>query len=186
MHCEYADTDTASRYVAGTLADAEPFEEHMFECEACAEEVEKGVAIRRALRKPRTRLRWIPLAAAAALAAIVFVLVPRDTPDVMRGTAQAIVVKAVAQRGEVRVEWAAVKGAARYVVTLSAEDGTPLRQRDTTETTVAFKVESAAPAFATVRAMSAEGEEIARSRPQRVTILHAPVPPRRGSPGAGR
>lgn len=168
MHCQYVDTDTASRYVAGTLSDPDRFEEHMFECEACAEEVEQGTAIRLSLRKPRTRVRWIPLAAAAAMIAIVFILIPRDRPDVMRGTAEVIAVKAFAQRGEVRVEWPAVKGAARYIVALSGEDGTQLQQRETTETKVAFRIESSAPAFATVRAMSSEGEEIARSRPQRV------------------
>ena len=169
MHCQYADTDTPSRYVAGTLPENEAlaFEEHCFICEACAEEVESGAAIRLALREPRRRVRWMPLAAAAAVVAIVFVLVPHDAPETMRGTSPAIVVKAVVQGEEVRVEWPAVKGASRYIVTLSGEDGTQLQQRETTATAVTFPA-ARTPAFATVRAMSSEGEEIARSKPQRV------------------
>ena len=161
--CSFADTDAASRYVAGTLAreDADRFEEHAFACERCAEEVERGSAVRLALRRTRPRRRWIPLtAAAAALVVASLLLIERDDPRVRRGEDASIVVKVEGRR----VEWSAVNGAARYVVTLASEDGTVVGERETTSTSTTVS----SGLFVTIRALSADGEELARSKPQRV------------------
>jgi hypothetical protein len=83
--CPIADADTDTRYLAGSLTDAEAeaFEEHYFECDTCWKAVQRGAEIRSALsqsprivekrttpavlRQPIKRRTWWPALAAAAV-----------------------------------------------------------------------------------------------------------------------
>jgi putative zinc finger protein len=180
--CTYADDDTASRYVAGTLpaTEAEAFEEHYFGCSRCWDEVRAGTAVRDALRKtpvlPRaaTPMRWAGLAAAAVLIIIAATLIvprlDRRDVDVERGAGREIVVAVKRAADELHASWPAVSNAARYEVLLQNIEGETLHRAIGTRPQITVKTPPG-DVFLTVSAVDRDGEEIARSRPVR-----APAP----------
>ena len=87
MSCLY-DTETAARYVAGTLdaVTVEAYEPHLVGCADCQQRVRTAATVRSALQaasgaKPVRRGTWIAAAAAVAAAIVVFVVV-RGADDV--------------------------------------------------------------------------------------------------------
>src|SRR5438093_7515954 len=73
QNCRYSDDDEVLRlYVAGRLAEpaAEQFEQHLFECDRCAEEVERAMELRAVMGRRAERRVFLPVAAAAIVAAV--------------------------------------------------------------------------------------------------------------------
>lgn len=161
---EVADRDLAERYVTERLApqEAERLEAHYFECDACWEAVHEAVALRAALGEPVADVdrsppaggaaegprperasssprwkAWVPLAAAAAVAALLLGPVDwgADTEpsagDVVRGPTVALAVEAAVVEGGVRLSWAPVEAAERYEVRLFTGEGELVAERET-------------------------------------------------------
>lgn len=174
--CDYANSDTPSRYVAEALpvAEAEIFEEHYFSCARCWQEVQTGTAAHALLtgaqRQPNTpRPRWwIPLAAAAFIGVIALVAIRdravRDVPDVLRGEAErTIAVMAEREAAQLRIRWRAVARASRYEVVVRSSEGEVLQQKSSAATTIVLDSVNDRDVFLRVTAYDSQGEEIARS-----------------------
>ncbi|MEO6058073.1 MAG: zf-HC2 domain-containing protein [Gemmatimonadales bacterium] len=138
--------DEVAGYVAGTLPPSvrQRVEEHLADCAECTAEL---VAVDR-LRPPGpSRVRWIALGAAAAVAGIVLLgpsLIRRPPADgaPLRGTNPPATTNAVAPadgaelRGGADLIWHAIPGATAYRVSVSRVDGDSVWAATTRDTTL--------------------------------------------------
>lgn len=174
--CDYSDSDTPSRYVAGALASekASAFEEHYFTCDRCWKEVSAGTAAHIALAGVRNiqaeephRAWWLAVAAAViAVAGLVAIRERSDIggPDVFRGRSeQSIAVDVSNQNAQVRVRWQPIANAVRYRVEARDAEGELLREQFSNGTSAALDALPDRNVFIRVTAFDAQGEEIARS-----------------------
>jgi putative zinc finger protein len=153
IECRYSDDDDVLRqYVAGKLSEAaaEEFEEHMFECDRCAEEVERAMELRAVMRKPRQRRVYVPLAAAAIVAAVALSLWqarPRENPIApppLRGLgSREIVASGTLTKGIFTASWKPVRDARSYRVQVFDSIGDPVTWTETSKTTFSAPIGSA-------------------------------------------
>lgn len=188
--CPYtADDDLLRRYAAGKVdgEEADRFEQHLFECDRCWNELREVAHLRSALRD-RMELRRSNvarpiapiLAAAAAMVLIILgawnLYLDRRTPDrtIWRGPhIGAITLSAVRQDSTVSIRWNSIPGASTYVVSIFAADGTLVQRVPATDTNVTVTLEptSAAEAvYARVDAIDRARRPIAESSLQRISI----------------
>jgi len=145
--------DTAALYLAGRLSasEAEAFEEHSFSCPDCREDVRRGAELRETLGKPaivfaaperRSAPRWLPLAAAAAIAIVGIGLWQvahragdRATAPVLRGGGAALLHVRVegGPPGRLSLSWVPLPRASRYVVRVLTPDGRSVWSSETRE-----------------------------------------------------
>ena len=137
-----------SDYLAGRLDDdaREAFELRMFTDPALSIEVERAAELRSALqaetaRPGRRTIQWMPLAAAAAVAALAIALWPGQTgidiempPDdtnssTLRGEPQPWTVGIEASGETLTVSWAPVPGTSSYELIVYLEDGSVVLER---------------------------------------------------------
>jgi putative zinc finger protein len=153
IECRQSD-DVLRQYVAGRLseADAEAFEEHMFECDRCAEEVERAMELRAVMAKPRQRRVYVPLAAAAIVAAVALSLWqarPRENPlanPPLRGTTpREIVATGNFAQGILTASWKPVRDARSYRVQVFDSIGEPVTWTETSMTTFSAPIGPAPP-----------------------------------------
>ncbi len=153
IECRYSeDDDVLRQYVAGKLSEAaaEEFEEHMFECDRCAEEVERAMELRAVMRKPQQRRIFVPLAAAAIVAAVALSLWqarPRENPlapPPLRGTtSREIVASGSVVKGIFTASWKPVRDARSYRVQVFDSIGEPVTWTETSKTTFSAPIGSA-------------------------------------------
>ena len=176
-----SDERRIQEYLAGRLdaADAERFEERMFEDDALAAEVQRALEIRSATTQaaaprataspPRRVLYALAIAAsAAALAVGVIWLQQPQAPDVFRGVEQRMDLAVEAEGGAVRARWRSVAGAAGYELQLFGSDGRLLRSVETDGTTATLDLGAAADgasvaAFVEISALDELGQTLQRS-----------------------
>jgi hypothetical protein len=191
--CPYeGEREVRSSYLAGRLSEAEAtaFEEHYLGCPLCAEAIEIGTKMRSAYGKApvapgvaasaATRLRWLPLAAAAAIAfaAIGVWQIARRPPDaaptsVVRSGATTVLRVSIERSpaGDLSVSWTPISQASRYVVQVLTSDGRSLwtsESREPHRIVPAASLASANPGAALdvqVEALDAMERVIATSEP---------------------
>ena len=139
------DDDAPRQYVAGLLTEeaAEDFEQHFFECDACADEVERAMEIRAALKSRRVGSgRWrVGLAIAATLAAVALGLwqtrlrEPVLAPPPLRGASNREITATGHLAGTTfTAQWNAVKDARSYRVQIFNSVGEPIAWTETSST----------------------------------------------------
>ncbi len=185
--CSYAATDSAVHYVAGRLSEsaAEAFEEHLFTCDRCSDEVRLGLEIKAAASSrshgsagPAVRgALWRPLAVAAALAVAVLGAwqLQRSkglaSGGVTRGEdARVLAVQAHSDAAGVDVSWAPVARADVYRVEVSSADGALLLKREGPESSLRVRRDDLAASadsavYVRVTALDSLRQEIASSPP---------------------
>ena len=143
VECGFDET-AAARYLAGRLgeAEAEAFEAHYFGCDRCWAELRAAQEIRAALGpgkeqgRPGFGRRWLPLAAAAALAASLgtwmLVRTPGgETERVFRaGRGAELELSLLLEPAGVRVAWPAATGVGAYRLRVVTADGTLVTERE--------------------------------------------------------
>jgi hypothetical protein len=136
-----------ARYLAGQLSDAEAeaFEAHYFGCDRCWGLMQRALEVRAAsvpaLRSRTRRWRaWWPLAAAAALAAVLLPWRQKAPDDSVRGTPNALELIASVQDHELGVVWRRIPDADIYRVRLYAGDGERLFGQETTDTSTSVSI----------------------------------------------
>ena len=152
IECRYSDDDDVLRqYVTGRLpeAAAEEFEQHLFECDRCAEEVESAMELRAVMRKPQSRRLYVPLAAAAIVAAVALSLWqarPRETPlapPPLRGsTSREMTASGSLVKGTFTASWKPVRDARSYRVQVFDSIGEPVTWTETSKTTFSASIGS--------------------------------------------
>ncbi|HUJ15543.1 MAG TPA: zf-HC2 domain-containing protein [Thermoanaerobaculia bacterium] len=149
MECRRpADDDVAGEYVAGRLSPraAEEFEQHMFECDACADEVARAIETRAAFRPPTRRVAgggWrVGVAIAATLGAVALGLwqlqiheASLAPPPLRSASAREIRAAGQMSGGTFTASWNAVRGARSYRVQIFNSIGEPLARSETSGTT---------------------------------------------------
>lgn len=142
-----ADDDLVREYVGGKLSDveAEDFEQHLFECDACADEVERAMEIRAALRPPASAVRrsgWpVGLAIAATIGAVALGLwqveIRRQPlgPPGIRGVSREITATGKLNGETFTGTWKPVVGARAYRVQIFNSVGEPVTWSETRNTT---------------------------------------------------
>ncbi len=150
--CRYeTEDDVLRQYVAGKLSesDVEHFEEHLFHCDRCREEVDRAIEVRAALsgepasqRGTRFNVRQYSVLAIAAALAIVVVglwqVRPRqEIPSALLrdGAARAIAATGRLAGGTFTVTWKPVAGAHSYRVQMFNTLGEPVTWTETSSTT---------------------------------------------------
>ena len=142
------DDDAPRQYVAGLLTDeaAEEFEQHLFECDACADDVERAMEIRAALTTRRVasggwRVGRVGLAIAATLAAVALGLwqtrlhEPVLAPPPLRGASSREINATGRLAGTTfTAQWKAVKDARSYRVQIFNSVGEPIAWTETSNT----------------------------------------------------
>ncbi len=191
MQCPYGDDDEIlRRYAAGRLSReaAETFEEHLFACDRCADELQAAIEVRAALatdRRPAHRTtRSVPRSVrysflAAAAAALIISLgfwQSRSSQAPLRDATRGAEARPLAATGSIagetfNVHWQRHPRARQYLVQFFGEDGTPLQSVRTSDT--AASVPLSGPMAATtfywnVQALDAGGVAIDRSELQKV------------------
>ena len=190
--CAYAETDTAVRYLAGKLseAEAEAFEEHLFSCDPCSDETRLGLEIRAATSARSQasadpapwRVPWRPLAIAAALS-VAFLgawMAQRAKPpaaeDVTRGgDVRALAVAAHAGAEGIELSWTPIPHADVYRVEISTGDGGLLLKRDVPDTSASIRdaaVRTSRTVFVRVTALDGLRQEMATSSQIPVVPFH--------------
>ena len=157
--------DAVRQYVAGLLpeAEAEEFEAHLFECDACAEEVQQALEIRAALneapavegRRPRRPLlraaaphAKYSLLAAAAVAAVVAVGLwqvrvarePFSPPPLRSSSTFEIAASGHLNGSTFSATWKPVPGARSYRVQVFDSVGEPVSWTETSSTRLSASV----------------------------------------------
>lgn len=183
--------DLVALYLGGKLpeAEAEAFEAHYFGCERCSGElkaaaqirVAKGVdvfAARWAGKRRAKRVTWTLLAAAAAVAVMVFGLqrlsrrpeISQSEPVWRGSSVQTISLEiSPSPTGQLVLRWRAHPEAQVYVVEIFASDGASVWRQETSEATVSIPVGVLPPSkpgvsfFATVEALDSMHQVIAKS-----------------------
>ncbi|HYS53342.1 MAG TPA: zf-HC2 domain-containing protein [Thermoanaerobaculia bacterium] len=155
QNCRYSDEDDVLRaYVAGRLSEsaAEEFEQHLFECDRCAQEVERAVELRSVMGRREKQSPLLPLAAAAIVAAVAISLWqarPREaslTPPPLRGiSGREIMASGRLVDGVFTASWKPVRGARSYRVQIFDSIGEPVTWTETSKTTVSATIGSAPP-----------------------------------------
>ena len=150
-----ADDDALRDYVAGKLSPeaAEEFEQHLFECDACADEVQRAIEIRAALRTPARRAaggRWgVGLAIAATIGAIAFGLWQVElrrqplAPPPLRGSAHEITATGTLNGATFTAIWKPVANARSYRVQIFNAIGEPVTFTETGSTTFSATIGAA-------------------------------------------
>lgn len=173
--CPYAeDADVEQRYLAGTLTEneAEEFERHYFECDACFARVRRATEIKAAFDESPSSTHVVPLQPArrrssfiagivtlAAAAVVLFIVVPfrrannnageskpvANTPavDVTRGSTVLLTVTSRATTDALTAAWNKPPRATSYRVRLLSADGTLIFQRETRDTSIVLPPDSA-------------------------------------------
>ncbi len=147
--------------------EAEAFERHYFGCERCWTEVQRAIELRAALKQdaPATPIAgavppvrhaarrvwwpWIAAAATIVLVAGIWQANRTSTPPASEGPAVTDVVRSPSDSGfsvqitrsapgRVQLQWPAQPKAARYVVKISAADGTPVLTREVSTASIDF------------------------------------------------
>lgn len=186
------DETLAARYLAGRLseAEAEAFEAHYFACDRCWAEVRAAQEIRAALggRKekahPASRPRWLPLAAAAALAASLgawmLVRTPTGTPErVFRaGRGAELELTLSLEPTGVRISWPAAAGVSTYRVRVVTPEGTPVTEREVASPPVLLEKQllPATRLYVTVQALGPDRQVLSASEPR--SLPTQPASPR--------
>jgi len=150
QNCRYSDDDEVLRlYVAGRLAEpaAEQFEQHLFECDRCAEEVERAMELRAVMGRRAERRVFLPVAAAAIVAAVAISLWqarPRETaltpPPLRGGSGREMVASGRLVDGVFTASWKAVRDARSYRVQIFDSIGEPVTWTETSKTTVSATI----------------------------------------------
>lgn len=147
--------DLAPLYLAGKLTEKEAvaFEAHYLGCAKCREDITTGAALRELYGKPAvaasasasidtvsSRRKWLPLAAAAAIAFIglgVWQAVRRSpAPSVLRsGSADGTLAVKIesGSRGSLKMAWTSHPGAAVYVAQAFTRDGASVWKSESRE-----------------------------------------------------
>jgi DNA-binding beta-propeller fold protein YncE len=138
------DDDLARLYVAGRLSEeaAEEFEQHFFECDACAAEVERAMEIRAALKTRRVAGGgWrVGLAIAATLAAVALGLWQMQlreanlAPPPLRGASRDITATGRMAGATFHASWNAIRDARSYRVQVYNAIGEPVTWTETSAT----------------------------------------------------
>ncbi|HEY7635350.1 MAG TPA: zf-HC2 domain-containing protein [Gemmatimonadales bacterium] len=184
--CERVDeSDLDTRYLAGTLSEEEAsaFEEHYFGCDRCWALVQQGIAARAGLvseakaKRTRPRVRaWWGLAAAAAIAAIGIGLWRWTIPPAGQSAVTAVrgrgtlVLQPSATSAGAAVAWSPVSDADVYRVRLYSSDGTLLKEREVSDTSLNVPLDSiphlspGAKAYWDVEALNRVREPVGRSQ----------------------
>lgn len=184
--CSYAARDSAVHYVAGRLpgSGAEAFEEHLFTCDRCSNEVRLGLEIKAASSRsggqagPTSRgALWRPLAVAAALAVVLlgaWQLQRSKGPavdGVTRGEgARALAVQARPGADGIEVSWTPVPRADVYRVEISSGEGALLLKREVPDSSLRVRRDDLGAAaggalYVRVTALDGLRQEIASSSP---------------------
>ena len=192
--CPYeGEREVRSLYLSGRLSEreAEAFEAHYFDCDRCAEAIEVGTKLRSALGnvpvRPAAapsapRHRWLPLAAAAALALGAFgiwqlarsPLEPAGGSVFRGGETQGTVVEvARTPDGGAYVTWPAQPDASAYVVRVLSSDGIEVWKTETAEPrvridTAALSSQAGRSLVVEVETLDARRRVIATSGPTKV------------------
>jgi len=190
-----AENDLIARYVAGRLEgdEAEAFEAHYFACRRCWEDLQRALEVRAAFAPddsaetapratgsasptrafPRKRwARWgIPIAAAAAILAVVIWRggsgpVPEGPGSALRGEAPALDLRGDVRADTVIAAWSSVPNADLYRLSLHTADGALLLQRETADTSIRVLRDSipSEAGYWSVEALDALRKVVARSR----------------------
>lgn len=151
LNCLYAaDDDVLRQYVTGKLPndDAEEFEEHLFACERCREEVETAIELRAALAREQeirrespasvSRYAILALAAAAAIA-VVGLWRMQDRGPLQPAPLRSSVSREIAASGRLvagtlTLSWRAVDAASSYRVQVLNAVGEPVNSTETAAT----------------------------------------------------
>jgi anti-sigma-K factor RskA len=167
-------------YLAGRLdaAEAELFEERMFEDDELAAEVQRALEIRAATLRAGVQRRagpprrvWFAFAAAAGaafLAVGIAWLQRPEEPLVFRGVEQRMGLEVELDGGSLRARWQPIADAAGYELEVLARDGRVLRSLEADGTAAAFDLgapadSASAPAFIEVSALDELGQTLQRS-----------------------
>lgn len=151
-NCPYAgDDDVLRQYVAGKLPEvaAEDFEEHVFRCDRCRDEVDRAIELRAAWSNEaaaggarRWDLRHYSILAVAASACIVVLglwqLRERQElqpPPLRSAIAHDIAASGHLTAGTFTLSWSPVAGAHSYRVQILNSIGEPVTSTETTATT---------------------------------------------------
>ncbi|HEY8134291.1 MAG TPA: zf-HC2 domain-containing protein [Thermoanaerobaculia bacterium] len=184
QECRQAnDDDVLRQYVAGLLpeAAAEEFEEHMFACDACAEEVQRAIELRAALPPAirRSQRRPYSLLAAAAAAAVVAVGLwqvrlrqePIAPPPLRSATAHEIKASGHLVGTTFTASWNAVSDARSYRVQVFDSVGQPVTWTETASTRFSAPIGSASrgePRYWKVQALDDDHVVIASSELRKI------------------
>ncbi len=146
IECRYmTEDDVLRQYVAGLLpeAAAEEFEQHLFECDACAEEVQRAIEIRAVLpaarRDQRRSYSLLAVAASAAIIAIGYWQVHTHqealTPPPLRSVGTRQIVASGRLVGTTfTASWRVVPDARSYRVQVFDSVGEPVTWTETSST----------------------------------------------------
>ena len=140
------DDETLHRYALGRLPDqqAEAVEEHYFGCDRCWSEIERTVEVRASFddtaaagrsTTPRRLLQGLAMAAVIAIAALGLWLwtPPAGDGEILRGGEGGFELSVGSSEGTWTVEWAAVPGAASYLLEVTTRDGQSLLSLETVQ-----------------------------------------------------
>jgi len=140
------DDDVLRQYVAGQLpeAAAEEFEQHMFACDRCADEVQQAIELRAAMPPAIRQQKHRPyslLAAAAAVAVVALGLwqvrtrqEPLSPPPLRSANAREIKASGHLNGATFTASWSAVPDARSYRVRVFDSVGEPVTWMETTST----------------------------------------------------
>ncbi len=161
-NCPYAaDDDVLRQYVAGKLpeAAAEDFEEHLFQCDRCRDEVQTAIELRAAWEKQaatRQEGRWgvrrysVMAVAAAATIVVVGLWQARSRqelqpPPLRSANAREISASGQMAGGTFTLTWTPVSGAHSYRVQVLNAVGEPVTSTETTATMFSVALPPIAP-----------------------------------------
>ena len=157
MECRLAADDEVLRdYVAGRLSPevAEEFEQHLFECDECADEVQQAIEIRAASRTPARRVAsggWrVGLAIAAAIGAVALGLwqvelrrQPLGPPPLRGSSGREITASGKLNGATFTAVWKPVANARSYRVQIFNSVGEPVTWTETSSTTFSATIGAA-------------------------------------------
>jgi hypothetical protein len=182
IECRHeADDEVLRQYVSGQLSDAaaEAFEEHMFDCDRCADEVQRAIEIRAALAgAPASaghRLKpvlHIPLAVAAVAAAVAIGLWQFQSRQLSPPPLRSVSSREIAATGRVvgtifNASWNVIPNARSYRVQVFNSLGEPVTWTETSSTKFSAPIGAASrgePRYWKVQALNDDHVVIASSQ----------------------